>query len=197
MSWHRVFSYPAYHYRQKSLVTLRDWMGFHCNREVARHLLKNKHHYHHNARSALPLGLSKIERFGIKPCPCSHTCFPLRGRFFARTPEKNFSLTWAEKSLMFIVYSVKSVLKLKVVRIPRSAPSLCLSAKNPLFAEIKDFDLSRPGPSGQTPRAVRIDAPGRPTVRPEPFSLRTRLHLPPHPTPSPSAPGSISLRYAL
>ena len=37
------------------------------------------------------------------------------------------------------------------------------------------------------------DAPGRLTVRPEPFSFQNRLHLPPESAPRPSRPGSSSL----
>ena len=55
-----------------------------------------------------------------------------------------------------------------------------------IYAARKEFDFRRPGPSGQTPRAVRIDASGRPTVCPEPFSFQTRLHLPPQSAPHPS-----------
>ena len=55
-----------------------------------------------------------------------------------------------------------------------------------IYAARKEFDFRRPKADGQTPRAVRIDASGRPTVCPEPFSFQTRLHLPPQSAPHPS-----------
>ena len=77
-------------------------MGVHCNREVARQMTRLRFN---ESRTKFTWALPSVSRLDWKS----------RLRFFARTPEKKFSLTWAEKSLMFIVYSVKSVLKLKVV----------------------------------------------------------------------------------
>ena len=77
----------------------------------------------------------------------------------------------------------------------RSIASLYLDISGNVHATRKDFDLRRPGPSGQTPRAVQLDASGRPTGRPEPFSLSTRVRLPPKSALHPFPPGTFSPEF--